>query len=397
MPQALDSGDRKLLIVAGVLLIVLVIASTLLTPPEAGVRTVIPSSYSASWGGAKAGYLLLEESGYQIERWEQSPTELEDSKAENEVLILAEPVQTSSADERGALRKFLQNGGRIVATGSYASRVLPESSEFEEGLDEEDIRTFSAVNPSPVMRDAPQVKMIAPQYWQPRSPSHVVVYGDSKTAAVITYKVGKGQVIWWGAATPLTNGFIRESGNAALLLNSVGSAKGTHILWDEYFHGVEGGLWNYLSRTPIPWGIAQFGLVFLAILATFSRRQGPIHIPAKTSRLSPLEFVETLGDLYSAGHAGSAAVRIAYQRFRFVLTRQLGLASNVPYAELARRAEESLGWKRAELFDTLGRAERTMRSLEVRDEDARKIVQEIFDYTTRLEVRRSRLTERHSA
>jgi hypothetical protein len=390
MPQALDSGDRKLLIVAGILLVVLAVASTLLTPPEAGGRTVIPSSYSPSWGGAKAAYLLLQESGYEIERWEQTPTELPEAKAENEVLILAQPVQTASADERGALRSFLQNGGRIVATGSSAARVLPEPSEFQEGLDEEDIKTFFPVNPSPIMRDAPEIKMIAPQNWQPRSPAHLVIYGDTKTAAVISYKVGKGEVIWWGASTPLTNGYIRQSGNAMLFLNSVGPVKGTHVLWDEYFHGVEGGFWNYLARTPIPWGIAQFGLVFLAVLVTFSRRQGPIHVPAKSSRLSPLEFVETLGDLYSSGHAGSAAVRIAYQRFRFVLTRQIGLAANVPYPELAKRAHELLGWKQQELFETFSRAERVMRSIEVRDEDARAIVQEIFDYTTRLEVRRSR-------
>jgi hypothetical protein len=396
MPQGLDSGDRKLLIAAGVLLIILVIASTLLATPEAGGRSVIPSSYSSSWSGSKAAYLLLEESGYQIERWEQPPTELE-GKPENEVLILAEPMQTPSADERGALRNFLQNGGRIVATGASASRVLPEAAEFEEGFDEEDVRTFPAVAPSPVMRGAPEIKMIAPQNWQPKSPSQLIVYGDTKTAAVITYHVGRGQVIWWGASTPLTNGFIRDSGNLTLLLNSVGVSKGTHIFWDEYFHGVEGGLWNYLARTPVPWGIAQFGIVFLATLATFARRQGPIHVPAKQSRLSPLEFVETLGDLYSSGHAGSAAVRIAYQRFRFILTRQLGLAPNVPYPELVRRAKESLGWNQEELFGTLAQAERLMRSLEVRDEDARKIVQEIFDYTTRLEVRRSRKIERHSA
>lgn len=393
MPQGLDRGDRKLLIGAGVLLVVLVIASTLLAPAQSESRATVPSTYSAAWGGGKAAYLVLQGSGYQIERWEQPPTELAE-KSLGQVLILAEPRQAPSADERQSLHNFLENGGRIVATGSYAAKLLPEATEFEEGFDEEDVKTFAASVPSPIMRGAPEIKMIAPQEWHPKSPAQLVVYGDAKTAAVIAYKVGRGQVIWWGAATPLTNGFIRDSSNLALLLNSVGPPTGVHVYWDEYFHGVEGGLWDYLARTPVPWGILQFALVFLAILATFARRQGPVHIPAKISRLSPLEFVETLGDLYSSGHAGSAAVRIAYQRFRFILTRQLGLAGDTAFPELARKAQASLGWNREEVYGTLAQAERLMRSLEVRDADARKIVLEIYDYTTRLDVRASRRIER---
>jgi len=49
-----------------------------------------------------------------------------------------------------------------------------------------------------------------------------------------------------------------------------------------------GAIWNRISR----------------IIATYSRRQGPISVPARVRAWSPLEFVETLGDLYSSAHAG---------------------------------------------------------------------------------------------
>jgi hypothetical protein len=156
-------------------------------------------------------------------------------------------------------------------------------------------------------------------------------------------------------------------------------------------------LWSYLERTPLPWGVVQFGIVFLAVLFTYSRRLGPISVPAKVSRLSPLEFVETLGDLYSSAHAGSAAVRIASQRLRFQLTRQLGLPANARDADLVHGAGKALAWNEEAFSDTLSRAELAMQSAKVNDADTLKLVQEIFDYASRLELRRAHSTERQPA
>ena len=395
MPHALDSGDRKLLIGAGVLLAVLLVASTFLTPKRSTGNTSFPSSYSADWDDAKGAYLLLQDLGYQVARWEQSPTEIA-GDAKTQVLILAEPLQPPTTEEKSAIAEFLQKGGRIVATGWGATQLLPQSSIFSEGFALDENTTFPARLPSPIVRGAPQISMIAPDQWHPKTASQLVVYSNDSTAAVITYHVGKGQVIWWGASGPLTNGGIRDSGNLALFLNSVGPSDGTQVFWDEYFHGVHGSLWNYLTRTPLPWGAAQFGIVFLAVLFTYSRRQGPISVPARISRLSPLEFVETLGDLYSSAHAGSAAVRIASQRLRFQLTRQLGLPANAPDAELVHSAGKALAWNEEQFSDTLSRAERAMQSAKISDAETLRLVQEIFDYA-RLELRHAHSTERHPA
>jgi len=137
--------------------------------------------------------------------------------------------------------------------------------------------------------------------------------------------------------------------------------------------------------------------MFLAILATYSRRHGPIRVPAKASRLSPLEFIETLGDLYSSAHLGSAAVRIAYQRLRFQLTRQLGLPTNASDADLANSAGKALAWNEEEFSGTLGRVQRAMTSAKLPDTETLKLVQEIFDYASRLELRRAQTTERQRA
>jgi hypothetical protein len=395
MPHSLDAGDRKLLTAAGVLLVVLVISAALLSPRRSQGISAYPSSYSSNWDGAKAAYLLLQDLGYEVSRWEESPTELKGAPS-TQVLILAEPMQKPSAEEKQAIREFLEKGGRILALGEPAALLLPESSWFQEGFPLSEKTTFRPLLPTPLIRNAPEISMVSPQHWQPKSGSQLVVYGNVETAAVVSYAVGKGQVIWWGASTPITNAGIRDSGNLALFLNSLGPSSGVRVLWDEYFHGAHSSLWPYLAQTPLPWGVAQFGLVFLAILATHSRRQAPVHISQVRSRLSPLEFVETLGDLYSSAHAGPAAVRIAYQRLRYQLTRQLGLPGNISDVDLASSAHALLSWNESEFSGTLSRCEQTMNSGKMDDAETLAIVQQIFDYTNRLELKRAPVGERQN-
>ena len=173
----------------------------------------------------------------------------------------------------------------------------------------------------------------------------------------------------------------------ALLLNSLGG--GRRILWDEYFHGARGSLWSYVAKTPLPWVAAQIAFGLLLILVTYSRRYGTIREPGKVSRLSPLEFVDTLGSLYKTAHAGSAAVRVAYQRTRFQMTRQLGLPGNAMPAEIARGAARMLGWDEEQLLGSLLQAERDSRAIGLSDAEALALVQELHDYAERLETRRA--------
>lgn len=395
MPQALDSADRKLLIGAGVLLALLVVTSVLFLPQSSEVSEV-PSSYSPGWGGAEGAFLLLQDIGYRVTRWEHSPLELPPDASDG-VLILAEPVMPAAEDERYALRDFLLRGGRIIATGPDAADFLPEASKFQHGDPFEDTQSFDALIPSPLVRGAPQITMMAPSAWEPQSLRQIVVYGNEDTAAVVTYRFGKGEVIWWASATPLTNQSIRDSGNLAFFLNCIGPPAKVQVFWDEYFHGMRGSLVTFLSRTPVLWGTAQFGLIFAAVIFTFSRRLGPIRPPVAQSRLSPLEFVDTLGDLYASADVSSAAVGIAYRRFRFILARKLGLPMDVPFAELANRASENFGWDEAPLLRTLGRCEQAIKDANFNSKESVELVQQLYDYSARLDVRRITANERQTA
>lgn len=386
MPRGLDSADRKLLIGAGALLIILVLAAATLTPPQISGESEAPSSYSSSWDGAEGAFLLLQRLGYNVSRWEKSPTELPQDPS-GSVLILADPTESPSLDEVAAITEFMANGGRIVATGLSASSLLGPAN-LEEGDPLGPKMTFHAQIPSPLVVGAPQITMTGPEQWTPLSVRTLVVYGENDIAAVLTSRRGKGELIWWAAPTPLTNGAILDAGNLAFFLNCIGPPGHGQVLWDEYFHGMRGSLLDFFSRTPVFWGVAQFGLVFLAMLATYSRRLGPVRAPAVPSRLSPLEFIDTLGDLYASARVSAAAIGIAYRRLRFTLTRKLGLPIDVPSPELASLASQGLGWEETPLAETLKRCDAIARAGDAKVEKPLELFQQIHDYSARLEARR---------
>jgi hypothetical protein len=93
-----------------------------------------------------------------------------------------------------------------------------------------------------------------------------------------------------------------------------------------------------------------------------------------------LEFVDTLGDLYRRASAGSAAVRVAYQRFRTQLVRRLALAPSISNMQMDAAVRERLGWKQPGFMDTLQRAEKASREENVPGSDALKIVQALEHY-----------------
>jgi len=268
-----------------------------------------------------------------VERWEKSPEDLP-ANPDGALLVLAEPNQTASASERAAIRRFVSGGGRVLAIGASAADLVPDlnATAVEEWKPEP--KTYSALLPSSVTRDATEISMIAPDTFTSSTHPWLALYGREDEIAVVTYRVGKGEIIWWASASPLTNGSIRDKSNLAFFLNCVGAPDTVSVYWDEYFHGARASMISYFENGPLPWASLQIGIAFLALLFTFSRRAGAMRMPATESRLSPLEFVETLGDLYQSAHASPAAVSVAYRRFRLALSRKLATPAKAKLPEL---------------------------------------------------------------
>jgi len=229
------------------------------------------------------------------------------------------------------------------------------------------------------------IQMSPTAYWKDQSTGALAYYSDQGRPIVVSYKVGNGEVIWWASSVPLTNAAISKSGNMALLLNSLGTPGERQIYWDEYFHDTKAtSAGSYLGTPPIKYGLLQCLLVFAALIFTFSRRNGPIHPLPEPSRLSPLEFVQTLGKLYRRAKAVHSALEIPNLRFRAQITRQLGISSDVTTAELARAVKNRFRYQDDSLDELLQQIETALHNPELPEKQALELVQRLNQQTQRL-------------
>jgi hypothetical protein len=384
----LEAGDRTFLIIAGTLTLAVTLLAAILMPrAEAPPSVGYPSSYSTASDGGKAAYLLLDELDYDVKRWTNPPDQLPDP-ATGVVLLIADPFRGATFEEKQQVEQFVRRGGRLLVTGAGGAALLPSTGVTGAGKPSLGWVDFPARTVGPVSRHAPAISMKAMIRWGRQFPDHVPYYGDDRGEVVVKAKLGEGEIIWWADSSPLTNYGLTRASNLALFLNSLGPPDKTYVLWDEYFHGMRAGFWDYLGRTPVPWALAQAGLLFLAFVFTYSRRSGPVATTHEASRLSPLEFVETVGDLYERKKAAAGAVEVALTRFRFLVERRLGLAAPASIESVERAFRERGGRLDPDFIHTLRNCERSVKDGRVSGPQALAMIRSLHDYTRRLRLGR---------
>ena len=134
---------------------------------------------------------------------------------------------------------------------------------------------------------------------------------------------------------------------------------------------------SYVKEPPLLSGLFQFAFVLFALLFTFARRNGPIRPLYERTRLSPLEFVHTLGGLYHRARATETALEVPYARFRSLLTRRLGMKSDTPSSDLARAARERLVYEDDDLPKTLQEIESCLHNRYLNDVQALDLAQRL--------------------
>jgi hypothetical protein len=386
MRVKIERDDLPLLIIAGSILLIATVTGAVVAPITRGESaSAVTSTYSSAGNGAKAAYLLLQDLGYREDRWLAPPTEFP-ADAQGTVLILADPSFGPSSDEKLALEDFVRHGGRVVATGWQGASFLQLDASLDaspgETLDEES-KDFSPILIGPLSETANKVVFHSQTHCTPRDAHQVVYYGDGEGAVVVSSRLENGTWVWWADAYPLSNDGISKASNLNLLLNSIGKPGDVKVLWDEYYHGERNGLWSYLYKTPLPWALLQAAILALAIVFTYSRRSGPIAAAAAPSRLSPIEFVETVGDLYARKHATTSALETAVHRFRGLLARSMGFSPEAPIDVLKPRIAE-LGKAGAGLSDLLAKCDLAIKAGITDERETLKLFQELHGYTLRL-------------
>lgn len=395
MQVALDRSDRKILIVAAVLIVLLVAATAVIAPPQPAPAPSA-SSFSPGPDGAKAAYVLLGDLGYQVERWVQPLTELpspEEGDPGSIVLVLCDPLGGQGDADRQHLAQFVRRGGRVLFAGPSADNFLPLAFSKLVQPFEAVTRDYPAVAVSPLTRGVPSITMAATVRWNGAVENESPLYARGDDTVAVVYSIGKGQVIWWASSMPLSNSGIQLPGNLDFLQNTIGSPHGTRILWDEYYHGERRSFTAYLAGTPVAWALLQVGLAYIVLLLAYGRRTGPIRLPVVESRLSPLEFVETLGALYQTAGAASGAVATVWQRFRYLAGTRLGLPASAPIRQIYDSARERLGWREPGLFEALQRADHAANDPSLSSQGALQIVESLEHYAGLLELNRTGIEE----
>lgn len=386
MPGGLEASDRKLLLSAGAVAIVLAAGMFTFAPPARDQQASAPSSYAANSGGALAAYLLLANLHFDVHRWEEAPAELAD-RGRNAILVLAQPSELPTDPERHALREFVTGGGRLLFCGPALRSFFPEAATvpaFKFGWEESTARI-----PSYVSHGARTIALESRARWGKLSAEQLTLYGDAEGSTVVAWRMGAGEILWWAGATPLTNAGLSRASNLQLFLNTVSNPAPLTVYWDEYFHGQKASLWSYFAGTPVPWGLLQSFVIALAVLFTYSRRSGPVVKPAPVSRLSPLEFVDTVGSLYQSAQAGSIAVAVSYRRLRLQVSQRMGLPSSASDQALVDAASGRMGWDASAFATSLAKAAGAEHLHKMRSGDALELVRTLEGYSTQLGIQKT--------
>jgi hypothetical protein len=355
------SRDRR--IVLGILgaMVVLIVAFSMFAPANDDSNPS-PTTYNSGSAGTKAAYLVLGELGYGAERWEGTPDDLKNVDAVKTTLILAEPnfPTENSKQVQGAIADFLSRGGRVLATGKEGAYFLPEAKTGSATQLYQKLCLTTPEGQGPLAQ-AGKVSVTDNVRWTALEPKFRVSQLCGDDAVVVSYNYGAGKAIWWSSQLPLTNRGLKEDASLKLVLASVGGAD-QRVLFDEYFHGERASLWDTAKGLPLRQIAWQCAVVAVLLVLSFGRRSGPIRLPVRLPRSSPLEFAESMGRLYRKAGATQAAVDGARRRLLKFLEEQCGVPREVlrstPQA-IVEAVEERLGGRWSTLGEHLTQAAET--------------------------------------
>ena len=381
--STLDAKDRKLLLGCLGIGLTLAVLTGFLLPSANDNDNPLPSTYLSGRHGARAAYETLLRSNYPIERWERPLSELAVTAGPETVVILAQPFTREGGDIK-AVRTILERGGRVLSTGFWGGFILPgEASETPKEFN------FSACKLEPeglnALAGSGEVWMVPQASWQVGNPAHRVDYSCAGQPAVVEYDWGKGHVVWWASSTPLENGSLARAQDLDLFLNSLGPREGHRFYWDESLHGEVRSNWSYAfgpSLTLLQIGLPVLGLL---VLLSFSRRSGPVRELPAPARATPIEFLQALGSLYGNAGAASAAVAIAWERFRRQSLRLCGLrGQQMSAAELAAAIRRRFPQADASLEADLAACEEAAWAETANPHQALKLIQTLHGHYEKL-------------
>src|SRR5271156_3973345 len=316
------TGDARILIGITLAVMAVIIVGAFFAPARQD-NDPTPSTDNSGAQGAKAAWLLLSQLGYRTERWDRPARDLSEVDAQHTTLILADAQPLVVLKEKAGIAEFLKHGGQILATGAASAAMLPESHVGPPNHIYTDLCYTTPQGLSSLAR-AGRIGMSIPVRWNSDDPSVRIDQACGEDSVVVHYAVGKGEVTWWSSSVPLSNRGLKDDASLKLFLASIGSRERL-ILFDEYIHGARTDLWATAAGTPVVALGWQLAAIAALLIFSFGRRNGPLRTLIRAPRTSPLEFAESMGDLYRRAGAVNVATGCAERRLFHFLEYEGGI------------------------------------------------------------------------
>jgi uncharacterized protein DUF4350 len=348
------------------------------------------STYNSGPTGLRALHDFLNESGYKVIRWRDTPQKLlgESGKSVTTFVLVGRTQVPVEPEDVKALRNWVARGGRLILIDrEINSSPLPKSAGWSLDGDQLEIPDFQTdpadvksmtetvvalqpVQPSVMTsnirsvlpsRFAARVRVVppedqgaanytsstgsaeestpdaVPQSSESRAP--VIHIADDQGALLVDYTYGLGNIVVLSDPYIVANGGIKLADNLQLAINILAARDGL-IAFDEYHQGrgaTQNNFATYFAGTPVIAIALQFALLTLLVVWTNARRFGRALPLAQVDRRSTLEFVASMAELQERSRAYDLAIENIYTRTRRVLARYAGVDYNSSRTEIASR------------------------------------------------------------
>lgn len=348
------------------------------------------SSYLATPFGTLAFYTLLQQQGYEVTRLESRWTELLEREDISTLVVISLPAASNpTAEEFESLNEWLEGGGLLIVIdreirASFGDAKAQDSWSFSQ----ESVRVLQ---PTVYTRGVESVKLSNfARRIKLESQSTVYHIGDEQGAVLADASVGEGRVVLLTDPFVVANNGIAQGDNVRLALNLFSGRPEGEIAFDEYHHGFgavqSGGVMAYFRGTPVPWLLAQTGLIVAMVVYSYGRRFArPVPL-RQERRTTNLEFVSSMANITRLARATDLAMQNVYAEFHKRLCRYCGLPPNTHIPKLAIAAAQRARFSESELKELLSKCANISRGAKVSDAELLALVTRIRDIESQLKL-----------
>jgi hypothetical protein len=291
------------------------------------------TTHSSAEGGALALYAWTRAMGYDARRLEYRPFALAEDDA---ALVILNPSEAINRAQAREALDWVEGGGTLILADDSSIVFGAPNALFDEL--HVDLAVYSstlvidrAAPAQPVLDQPPPGKVLVQtgRVLVPRRSDYVKLLGPPDGVVLAGIKHGRGYIYVSAASYPFTNAGLRDSENAALVLNMLRRVPtGGRIEFDEYHHGffTPPSTGSVVLGSPWGWAAAYAVVVIALYLIVGGRRFGrPVPLAEEVVRRSSAEYVESMADLFQRGGKRAYILRHYHAAFKRRLARPYGI------------------------------------------------------------------------